>query len=273
MAAENKHNEAVRGITNDDLLAKWRTFSLDESDDNMGAFLTELIDHSTLLMVVLADREIKTDENGRAQVDQDVEMQFPLMTSQNQKNIQPVFTDWQEVNTLYDNWTKTNLQENIDRSSVLPITYSDLAQLIGQHEDIDGIAINPFTDNIFLARETVADLAKQQQEHHAANNEVKVTVAEPENLPAGFETTLAAAIKEAAVAQAWLRVLSYDGTEHLVLILDANDLPEDELSALTKRLGTMGDDLLKGENLQLSVVPLDSDSQPMVDGIAPFYHA
>lgn len=269
----NKHNEAVRSITNDDLLGKWRTFSLDNNDDNMSDFLTELVDHATLLMVVLADQEIKTDENGRAQVDQDVQMQFPLMSSQDKQNIQPLFTDWQEVNTLFTNWSEHDLQSNVDHASILPIGFSDLAELISQNQEVDGIAINPFSDNIYFSRETLADLAAQQKEHHAANNEVKVAVSEPENLPAGFEDALIAQLKPTAVKQAWLRVLSYDGTEHLVLILDAADMADEVLRPLTQQLGERGDSKLAGSDLQLSVVPLDDDSRPMVEGITPFFQA
>ncbi|MFD1393707.1 enhanced serine sensitivity protein SseB C-terminal domain-containing protein [Lacticaseibacillus jixianensis] len=273
MAEENKHNEAVRGIANDDLLGKWRTFSLDNSDENMGEFLTALVDNATLLMVVLADQEIKTDEQGRAKLDQDVQMQFPLMSSQDRQNIQPLFTDWQEVNTLFDNWDKSDLHQNVEKASILPISFSDLAQLLAQNDGVDGIAINPFSDNIFFSRQTVADLAKQQQQHHAANNEVKVAVSEPQNLPAGFEDALRTELSPTGVKQAWLRVISYDGTEHLVLILDAESVSEQALSPLAQKLGSQGDALLKEADLQLSVVPLDDDSRPMVEGIAPFFRA
>ncbi|MFD1441994.1 SseB family protein [Lacticaseibacillus hegangensis] len=271
--SENKHNEAARSITNDDLLGKWRTFSLDNNDENMSDFLSELVDHATLLMVVLADQEIKTDENGRAQVDQDVQMQFPLMSSEDRQNIQPVFTDWQEVNSLFDNWSQHDLQQNVDQASILPIAFSDLAELINQNQEVDGIAINPFSDNIYFSRETLADLANQQKQHHADNNEVKVAVSEPDNLPDGFEAMLQGELKDSGVKQGWLRVLSYDGTEHLVLILDAAGMSDEQLRPLTQQLGERGDKALASIDLQLSVVPLDDDSQPMVEGIEPFFKA
>ena len=271
--SENKHNEAARSITNDDLLGKWRTFSLDNNDENMSDFLSELVDNATLLMVVLADQEIKTDENGRAQVDHDVQMQFPLMSSEDRQNIQPVFTDWQEVNSLFDNWSQHDLQQNVDQASILPIAFSDLAELINQNQEVDGIAINPFSDNIYFSRETLADLANQQKQHHADNNEVKVAVSEPDHLPDGFEGMLQGELKGSGVKQGWLRVLSYDGTEHLVLILDAAGMADEQLRPLTQQLGERGDKALASIDLQLSVVPLDDDSQPMVEGIEPFFKA
>ncbi|WP_125581824.1 enhanced serine sensitivity protein SseB C-terminal domain-containing protein [Lacticaseibacillus suibinensis] len=269
---ENEHNLAVQGVTNDGLLAKWNSYRLEDNDENMSAFLEELIEHATLLMVVLADQEIKTDEAGKAQMDADVDMKFPLMTTQDNRQIQPLFTDWQEVNMMFDNWHNAGLDENVDRASILPINFYDLSELIKNNDSVNGIAINPFADNIFLDRPMVADLAKQARAHHADKDEVQVAVSDPTDLPKDLWPALKAKLTKAeSVKRAWLRLMHYDGTEHLILIVDAPDEDAAAMTALTEALGQTGEKYLADVELGMSAVGYDDDTAPIVAGVDPLF--
>ncbi|WP_125702804.1 enhanced serine sensitivity protein SseB C-terminal domain-containing protein [Lacticaseibacillus daqingensis] len=260
---------AVHAITNDDLLAKWRTFSLDQSQEAMSAFLEELIEHSTLLMVVLADDGVDV-----AQADND-DLQFPLLTTTDDLHVQPLFTDWLAVNELYDNWNEGGLSANVARAHALPVGFLDMAHLIADNDDVAGIVVNPFSDNINLQRDVLADLAQQADARHAEQNEVQIAVSDPENLPEGLWAALEHELADhLVIRRAWLRLMHYDGQEHLILVVDAPDADDATKQRLADRLSQVGEAQLKDNPaLGLSIAPLDDDSKALVEDITTTYEA
>ncbi|WP_179395113.1 enhanced serine sensitivity protein SseB C-terminal domain-containing protein [Lacticaseibacillus absianus] len=265
--AQEDADRDLHAITNDDLLAKWRTFTLQRTEDSMSEFLEELIEHATLLMVVLA-------EDG-ADLDNNADLQFPLLTTNDDEHVQPLFSDWLAVNELYDNWNDNGLEDNVARAHVLPVGFLDIAHLVGDNADVAGIVVNPFSDNINLDREMLADLSKQANDRHAEQNEVEIAVSDPETLPDGLWLALETELAEhLVIRRAWLRLMHYSGQAHLILVIDAPEADETTQQRLVERLGSVAADVLgAAPAVGLSVAPLDSDSQALVNEIAPSYQA
>ncbi|WP_461226843.1 enhanced serine sensitivity protein SseB C-terminal domain-containing protein [Lacticaseibacillus suihuaensis] len=276
MTESNDDNtRSVHAITNDDLLAKWRSFSLDNTEDNMSAFLEELIERSTLLMVVMSEAPLEVAANGDTTVPADAELEFPLLTTTKDEKIQPLFTDWLSVNQLYDNWNDNGLADNVKKSAVIPVGFLDIAKLITDNEDVAGMVINPFEDNINFDREALADLGKQADARQEHPDQTQVAVSEPSTVPSGLwlavETELA---EHAEIKRAWLRQLDFADQSHLLLIIDAPDQDEAATQALIDALNATAVGVL-GEDAQLGMTaaPLDKDSTPLVQGSTPAYQA
>ncbi|WP_225046958.1 enhanced serine sensitivity protein SseB C-terminal domain-containing protein [Lacticaseibacillus kribbianus] len=275
---ENQNDEntrSVHAITNDDLLAKWRSFSLDNTEDNMSEFLEELIERATLLMVVMSDDPLEIAPNGDTTVPNDAELQFPLLTTTKDEKIQPLFTDWLSVNQMYDNWNANGLEENVAKSAVIPVGFLDIASLITDNSDVAGLVINPFDDNINFDREALADLGAQANARKEHPDQAQVAVSEPSTVPAGLwlavETELA---DHQEIKRAWLRQLDFADQSHLLLIIDAPDQSEDATQALIDALnavavGVLGEDAAMG----MTAAPLDDDSTQLVEGGKPAYQA
>ncbi|MFD1431446.1 enhanced serine sensitivity protein SseB C-terminal domain-containing protein [Lacticaseibacillus yichunensis] len=263
----------VEGITNDDLLAKWRTYSLEQSDTAMSEFLEELIENSRLIVIALSDAPIKADAEGHIQVDEDTEIQFPVMTTTDGKSFQPFFTDWLAVNDLYDSWNNAGLGANVERAHGLAVRFKDMVTMIEQNEDLAGAVINPFSDNITLERDAMADLAKQAAHRHSATDEdMAIEVSEAQDVPAGFWEAIEPALaQQPAVKRGWLLMMRYQDMANYFIVLDLEPIDETVRGKFFQQLADLGHAHLDEAENGLNIAAMDHDLAGVVEQITPKY--
>lgn len=268
--AEHDDNvNPVHQVTNDDLLGLWRTFTLKQEDANMSAFLEELIEYANLITFAMSKTDIPLTAEGHLDFNQNVELQFPLLTGADEKTFQPFFTDWQAAQTLLTQWADNGNQETVDQSVPIAVDFTDLVRLVGGNEDVAGAVINPFEDNITMDRESLLDLHHQaQQRNEAADTPVHVgdSLKAPDGL---LEAWVDKFVADGQVQRAWLRTLTMGGQQSLFLVLDMpqrDDQEEffDQLGLFAKEFGTDPD-------LGLTIAPYSEDLAEAIEGAVPFY--
>ncbi|WP_461213010.1 SseB family protein [Lacticaseibacillus sp. GG6-2] len=270
--SEQPHQDGVDPVhqaTNDDLLALWRKVTLDQSDDNMGTFLEELVEHSSLITLVLSDEEVPTKADGHLDFDQELELHFPLLTGQDDQTFQPFFTDWQAALTLLDQWTESGNQDAVDQAQGIVINFAEMVQFISSNPDVRGAVINPFADNITLDRDSLLDLDKQAKSRHETE-EQPVHVGDGRKAPDGLlETLVDKFAADGQVQRAWMRTLTMGDAQSFFLILD---MPErDDQDQFFDDLTVLANEYLDAEDIGLTIAPYSDELAGATNGAVPFY--
>lgn len=297
-AAENqaaKHDDfptpapGIAQLQNDELLVRWRNHQNEASDDTMSAFLDELIERSRLILVVFSEKDFPLDDTGIPTIPEDTELQFPLLQTQDDSSFQPVFTDWQSVNELFDQWDANDNHDSVMKAKTLAIDFRTLAMMIADNKEVNGAVINPFSDNISLDRDSLADLAKQQEARHAQEdaNEGDGPATDEDGQPLTFEISEPTAVPDGMVAslndklatnnqvhRAWLRLMTYQDQTNYFLIVDHADIPEAEEDAFFDELRAIGTEFIPSENHQTLVVGrYNDDMKNALEGADPIFPA
>lgn len=274
-------NPAVMQLTNDDLLISWRQHQNEQTDETLSAFLDELIERAKLILVVFGAKDLPTDNAGYPQIPEGTELQFPLLQTQDDNSFQPVFTDWQAVNELFDQWNESGNHDAVMNSQVIPVDFATLAAMIADNQDVTGAVINPFSDNISLDRDSLADLKRQMDERHQATNaasgddqeQVTFQISMPEHVPAELVASLQDKLAtDSRVHRAWLRTMTYQDQSNLFLIVDLTEPEESKQDELFDALRAIGAEFLAGPDAeQLIVGPYAPEMADALDGTETIY--
>jgi hypothetical protein len=261
--------DPVHQVTNDDLLALWRTATLDQSEANMSAFLEEMVERADLITIALSDDALKLDEQGHMQLDEGAEVRFPLLTGADEQTFQPFFTDWQAATTLLNQWQESGNQETVDHSRGVVVNFNELVQLIASNDAVQGIVINPFEDNITLEKDAVVDLAKQAEERNQ-QVEQPVHIGDSQKAPDGLlEALVDKFAADGQVNRAWMRTLTMGENQSLFLILD---LPQrDDHDQFFDELTVIANEYLAASELGMTIAPYSEELATAVEGSVPFY--
>lgn len=261
--------DPVHATTNDDLLGLWRTVTLDQSDENMATFLEELVEHANLITLALSDKPIPTKADGHLDFDQELELQFPLLSAQDDKTFQPFFTDWQSALTLLNQWEEAGNQDTVDASHGVVINFAEMVQLIASNDDVQGAVINPFADNITLDRDSLLDLGKQAAARHNTE-EQPVHIGDGRKAPEGLlETLVDKFAADGQVQRAWMRTLTMGDAQSFFLILDMTE--RDDQDAFFDQLTVLANEYLDAEDIGLTIAPYSEELASAVEGSVPFY--
>ncbi|MFD1484102.1 enhanced serine sensitivity protein SseB C-terminal domain-containing protein [Lacticaseibacillus baoqingensis] len=261
--------DPVHQVTNDDLLALWRTATIEKSDANMSAFLEELIERANLITFALSDDQLAVDDAGHMQLAEGTEVRFPLLTGADEKTFQPFFTDWQAASTLLAQWQESGNQATVDQSRGVVVNFKELVQLVGGNDAVQGLVINPFEDNITLDSDAVVDLAKQAQQRQEQADQ-PVHVGDGQKAPDGLlEALVDKFVADGHVNRAWMRTLTMGENQSFFLILD---LPErDDHDQFFDELTVIANEYLADSELGLTIAPYSDELAGAIDGAVPFY--
>lgn len=125
----------------------------DTSLDNIGELIRmEIAERVRFLVLVILDSMPADNGDGTAEFKQKSTMSFPYLTSQEDRNFQPVFTDWQELKR----WDP----ENETGFHTIIMDADDISAMVGNNDVLCGIVVNPFTDNLILEQEQIAEWKK-----------------------------------------------------------------------------------------------------------------
>lgn len=144
-------------------------------------------------------------------------VQMPILVSPEGKHFYAMFTDKEE----FENW------ESVKVSDTMMFTFDDYASMIAQNEQVAGVVLNPFSDNLVLNRATMEhlktrkDLRTKGIARHKVTSDTQVMIGEPREYP----TEMVEAIKEylpsvPEVNAVWLRLMVKNNTPSLLLVVD-----------------------------------------------------
>lgn len=267
-------DEAVESVTNDELLSKWNSFSIKQSDENMSAFLEELIENSHLITIALSDKPVKAKRSGEIILDDDSQLQFPLLTTPDHQSFQPMFTDWMAVTEMFDAWEKNGQGQDVSRAHGLVVRFTDMHEMVAQNKEVHGAVINPFSDNITLDEGTLDDLYSQAQARHGADEDgnVPVEVAEPAEVPDKLWQPLAEALKaNPSVSRAWMMLLRFNENVNYFLIVDTDEEDDEKRDAFFGQLTAIAQEALVDDQFGFNAGVLSDDVSPVIDNVEPRY--
>ena len=75
-------------------------------------------------------------------------MQLPQLTAPDGAKFQPAFTDWKEL----EKW------EDMEKPKALLLTFDDYAALVLKNPEIQGVVVNPFSENMMIDRKILEHL-------------------------------------------------------------------------------------------------------------------
>lgn len=225
--------------------------------------LEEIALRAHFLSVVTFSEPPKTNADGTATIQKDTMMNFPVLTATDDRTFYPAFTDWSEVHR----WNR------FESPQTVIFSFDDYAAMVLENEEIDGITINAFHDNIILDRNTIQQI-KEQKEKMAQNiqektftEETEVLIGDPKPFPSELVRVISTELRnDTSVKQAWLRMMICDDEKSYLIIVDFEGEHENLFGRISRAampyLGEMG----------LNMAPYDSRlGKQSTDGIRPFY--
>lgn len=148
---EMDSNNIGKKIDNTKLVNAMRTMRANEDQDSRREFF-QAIAPAMLIIPVNFDKDPEVDEEGRIVPGNGVKINFALLTNTNGDKVFPCFTDDETINA-------SQFNEGFKRI-ILP--YKELASFVLKSNGaVNGIAVNPFTENCFISGEFIK-LADEQ---------------------------------------------------------------------------------------------------------------
>lgn len=203
----------------------------------------------------------KTNGNsGECVIKENSIIQFPLITSSQDKSFYPFFTDWNEFRK-YDKEQKFG--GNI-------ATFDDIKYFI---DKADGISINPFGVNITLSKEmvnvieSVAKGLPQKINEQVVEKDTKVMLGEPAEYPHEMIDAICKYLKtNKNINAAYLRLMIKDNEQSYLIIVDFSGDKNEVFSGIANA----GAPYSNGKYLDF--VPLSSSfGKDAVKNVEPFY--
>jgi hypothetical protein len=254
-------NKPVENPKLRELFEQWRQ---EKTDDILNQVFEEIVIRAHFLSVIMLSEEPESSGEGTATFKQGAVMQFPMLTTQDEKQFYPAFTDWGEL---------AKWQSIAVPPKTLILSFDDYVHMVLEGTNVDGVMINPFGDNFLLDRSLLTHLKTQKDlntkgvSQQVVTKETKVLLGEPKEYP----TAMVAAIsdylwKRPEVQRAWLRLMIRDNEQSYLLVAEfAGD--KDSLFG-----GIAGAARQYLNGMYIDMVPYQNGfGKDAVEGVKPFY--
>ncbi|MBC1725037.1 enhanced serine sensitivity protein SseB [Listeria seeligeri] len=230
----------VEKIENNELLNKIDALSEEYTEDKQRLFY-DVFKQSNLLLPVI----LKAENN----------ISLIKLSDEQENAYLPVFTDLESL----------RLYEDIGEAQVVVFTLTDFIEIIHTDSDIDGIAINPFSNNFILQRKNIIFL---EEEIRAIKSGEQLSIGLPERMPQSLKNDLMVYFeKNKKINSAYvLQLVRRKSEKKLLLIVDFNG-GEEDFQQMVSELGTSA--TLEDS---FEVIPLSTDfSKEVIEGVSPIY--
>lgn len=252
-----------------ELFARRRTAgSREEMARIMEEVAEEIVMNAHFLSVVQFSVEPEGQEDGTAVLRKDTQMSVPMLSARDGKHFYPAFIDWEELGR----WEGLKDFLGGERPRTLILSFDDYAAMVAQG-DADGVAIDPFSDNLVLERETLARWKERKELQltghtaHKVEQGERIRLGEPAEYPQALADALAAcAEKEPGVRRLWLRLMEQSGVFNWLVVAQY----QGDRKRIFDSLGAAALPHLMGK--YLDIAPWEEDfGRRAVEGVKPFY--
>jgi len=230
----------------------------------------EIVMNARFLSVVQFSREPEPQGDGRAVFREESQMSFPLLTARDGKCFYPAFIDWEELGR----WEGLDGYLKGEPPRTLILGFDDYTGMV-LNGGADGVAVDPFSDNLILERETLRrwrerkELRLSGHTEHVVEKETRVRLGTPAEFPQALADALAAYARgEKEIKALWLRLMEQSGVYNWLLVAELEG--DGDRRRLFDGLGAAALPHLMGK--YLDVVSYGEEfGRRAADGVEPFY--
>lgn len=140
-------------ITNPTLISAIQRMNQEKTRESHEAVLDELILNSKFLSPVTFTPSPTVDDSGNTVLKEDTQIQFQLLSNQEEQPFFPAFTDWEELRKLCG---PVNQQ-------TLVLTFDDYAGMVLRDNRAAGLVINPFGMALSFERPMLEHLVQRKE--------------------------------------------------------------------------------------------------------------
>lgn len=205
---------------NDDLLQALTDFRTNQTPENESRFINNLTTAVFIAPVTFSIEPVQ-NEAGELEVPEDSEMRLVTFQNEEGHGVFPIFTDMtafqaQEI-------------EADDNLYSWPMTIADYLPIFQNpdSQDMDGLALNPFTDGMPITRENLAFIAGAGQTAAAGSENADMQLTDTDELPTPLLSELIGLADDSrgAVETIWVLWLQNDetGLANYLLVVDGPD--------------------------------------------------
>lgn len=242
-------------LRNDKLLDAIAVFREEQNEVTEHNFIQALIDAVFIAPVNFSEPPVVKDD-GDVEIPDDAQMQLVTFELENGNGVFPVFTDLDAYNAQPIEAELPVYPWAMALSDYLPILQDDETQ------NIEGLALNPFTNGMPITRDNIAYIAQQvaaQQEANddedEGNNEMEITTAE-ELIPTPLRYELIGIADDAMgiienMYLLWLTNNDAD-TSNYLLVVDGPD--REAVQALYQQIATAFEEKAGDEGSAVDIV-------------------
>ena len=250
-----------------ELIAKVKSASKEEFMPIMNDIAQEIAMNAKFISPVRFSQEPVLNEDGTARLPEGTTISFAQLTNEKGQRFYPVFTSADEMMK----WDQMKEQ----KPQTLTLGFDDYASMVLDRNGGEGFVINPFSDNLMIAREAVERWRKKKQLQTKGHIEqrlspdTKLDITEPKQLPIALVNALTtAAKKDSSVKALWLLHMEHDGSKSHLLVVEHDGERDKVYSALGSAAKPFIGDL------DLSIISAaDSLGRDVTKDRAPIYRA
>lgn len=184
--------------------------------DIMGEIADELIMRAKLLVPVSLSKEPESRENGELFVSGNTDVTFMMLTSHDQHFL-PVFTDTDDLKK----WKMDKVPYAVTMG------FDNAASMLESIGKCDGVAVNPFSDDMVIGRQLVLHWYEQKQimtqghANHVITGDTPVEMFVPNPYPLELSNKLCETARQNHnVNKIWLRGIKLNGEDGYLLVVD-----------------------------------------------------
>lgn len=230
---------------------------------NVEEIFMEIMDKALLVTAIKMSQPPKNLPNGEQTLAVGTKISFVMLTADDGANYLPMFTKRAEM----ERW-----KSNTEKNTVL-MGFDNFSTIVETNPNCAGIVINPFTQNLVIPREFVADMAQRRQILRDGQTSSVLTADTPCELytlspyPMEMSSALVETAKgTGAIDALWLRGAKLEGSDGYLLLVDFNG----DRNVVFSRLGQAARPFLK--KMPLHIVDAKSGfGANAVKNVMPFY--
>ena len=257
-----------KSLKNPDLIQAFHLVQYDPTPERQGEFMQEVV-KARYLTAASFNPEPDVDEEGNLKFSEDATISFPDIHNDKGEKFFPAFSDWKSMQ-------KWELREG---QHVVGMTFDDYAGMVLQDKDAAGFVINPFGENIRIARQVITAL-KQQQAAYLKRQQLTYERNHPEqaasNAPMEFHELssypekmleeITEFLKQQPVKKAYMQGVIQGDRKGCMFVLEHQGKDE----AIFGGIARIAQPYMQGMYLYMAT-PVSDLGQKAIEGLEPFY--
>lgn len=233
------------------------------SDVSTNMVIEEVVMNTRFVTPAYLSEKPELNEDGTVVFTEEIKLRIPAMSDGEGGFFYAMFTDKEE----YDQWTGT------EKLECITLTFDNYVELIQENEDIAGVVLNPFSDNLVFTRINMLHLKTQKELKtkgvavHTVTRDMQVMIGEPKEYPRELVEVLKRYLPDVPeVKRVWIRLMLKNNNPSLLLVADLSG----NATEIFKELAEVVKPYLKKMYIDM-VSYKDEFGRNAVEGAEPFY--